>query len=743
LEAWAHLRLDADEPADAVLKDILGPEGSCAAYLMIALDVLISHWPNTRDALVPFAGCPSLIAADRERMVLDQIPQDRFWLQTEPAGPVRLEALKARASRGFPLERVLLGYFGGDAAGEAVRARLVKAVAELGGYREQNDFSDPAFMGAHALNLLEPANWQPVEGGHTYKAPPAEAQHLAKLNETRGQTVRSSGLEAEIQLAANDRSRASPEIARRAAEHTAGKLPDVTGSEYRKTEATRVIAAALLVARDGDEALLDAYEPWVREVIALALAEQSASYARPSSSLFYNRPAMAACALVHLWHRYRLPDDRDALIGLATRTDQSASTAFAAALTQLTEIDPRMIKAAVRVGIGASCWRWHPHDEDDAAQRAWVDDKAAADQRAVAAETAWLDGGFEPAWPPFPEETPRARGSRSRVSVGSRAGGTGHPNPVRARAASRRASVHADSQSAAAWLSLAAEAAVDWTGEVVDAYAEWSAYQNGFGLDADTEIDRAPDEWNGAFYALSASVMMTATERRFEQLIGYIEGLPDRPFGDVAETLLHAADVWYFNDTSRSAARPVKLRERLGQRTRQLRRWGNNLEPDRLSIDLHTGGVLAKLLMNAHELIGETKCYLVPAVFDRLDPLLAALKPLQSSGPTPFIALCTMNLLLVAPRARHAEFLITAVDAWLKRSQSDAALWTELGIGKRIVEWFEAASVEEPGLLDKAHPLRGRIDAVLGRLVAFGVAEAHELEMRVLQSNPEAHLPQA
>lgn len=743
LEAWAHLRLDADEPIDAVLKDILGPEDSCTAYLMIALDVLISHWPKTRDALVPFAGCPALIGADRDRMVLDQIPQDRFWLQTEPAGPVRLEGLKARGSRGVPLERVLLGYLGGDAAGEAVRARLVKAVAELGAYREQDDFSDPAFMGAHALNLLDPANWQPVEEGHAYQPPLAEAQHLAELNESRGQNVRASGLEAEIQLAANDHSRASLDLARRAAEHAAGELPDVNGSDYLKTEATRVIAAALLVARDGDESLLEAHEAWVRKVIARALIEQSVSYASPAASLFYNRPAMAICALAHLWHRHRSPDDRDALIGLAMRTDRSAPAALTAALAELTESDPRMIKSVTRVGIGASRWRWHPYDEDDAAQRVWMEEKATADQTAVAAEIAWLEGGAEPDWPQFPEELPHVRASRSRVAVVSRDSANGQPRPVRARTAERQASVHADSQSAAAWLWLTINAEVDWAGEVVDAYSEWSAYQNGFGLDADAEIDRAPDEWNRAFYALSAPVMMTASEQCFDQLSGYIVGLPDRPFGDVAETLLHAADVWYFNNARQSAARPVALRERLGQRTRQLRRWGYNLEPGRLSIDLDTGGVVAKLLMNTHEFAGATKCYLVPAVFDRLDPLLSSLTPLQSSGPTPFIALCTMNLLLVAPRARHAEFLLAAAEAWLERSQSDAALWTELGIGKRIVEWLEVASVEEPGLLDKTHPLRGRIDAVLGRLVAFGVAEAHELEVRVLQGGQVAQQPQA
>lgn len=51
-----------------------------------------------------------------------------------------------------------------------------------------------------------------------------------------------------------------------------------------------------------------------------------------------------------------------------------------------------------------------------------------------------------------------------------------------------------------------------------------------------------------------------------------------------------------------------------------------------------------------------------------------------------------------------------------------------MGIGRKVVEWFEAAIVEEPGLLRPTHPQRARIDRVLGQLVSVGIAEAHELE---------------
>ncbi len=67
LEAWGHERLDAGESVDAVLTDVLGPPGSCAAYLLVGIDLLISHFPKTRDALVPFLASPDLLAFERCR----------------------------------------------------------------------------------------------------------------------------------------------------------------------------------------------------------------------------------------------------------------------------------------------------------------------------------------------------------------------------------------------------------------------------------------------------------------------------------------------------------------------------------------------------------------------------------------------------------------------------------------------------------------------------------------------------
>lgn len=309
LEAWSHGRLDAGEDVDAVLADILGPEGGCAAYLMVAVDVLISHWPATRAALVPFVSCPGLLSAERQRETLELMTGGWDGWKPEPAGRVRLADLRARPSRGVPLERLLIGYLDADAPSTALRARLASAVEGIGAFEEGDDFGDPAFMGAYALNLTDPANWQDVEGGRAYRSPPTEAAHLARLGAQRDEMVGTSELEASIHLAAGDRARGSAEVARRAARHAGDGLPDGSDTDHALSRSTRLVATALLIARDGDDDLLREREAWIREVCARALAEHSDRFGHGAAMLAYDRPAMAACATVHLWHRLRRTGD--------------------------------------------------------------------------------------------------------------------------------------------------------------------------------------------------------------------------------------------------------------------------------------------------------------------------------------------------------------------------------------------------------------------------------------------------
>lgn len=292
LEAWSHERLERGEDVEAVLRDILGPEGSCAAYLLIALDVLLSHWPATRDALVPFVANPDLLASDRTRLTLERLG-GAMMLQKEP----------------------------------------------------------------------------------------------------------------------------------------------------------------MLVARDGEDALLDKHEDWVRTVIATALAEKVDHYGS-NERLDFHRPAQGICGLIHLWRRKQLVSDRNQLLRTVARQDHAAVLAITAARKSIHEVNPQLIKAAVRIAFTSCRWRWHPYDEDESTREAYEKEKAGQDADAIAAEITWLDGGPEPNWPDLTEEKPSfSRQPRAMIS----------PNGTRTelnrdddsfRRGSREAVTRVDNQGLARWVSL-------------------------------------------------------------------------------------------------------------------------------------------------------------------------------------------------------------------------------------------------------------------------------------------------
>lgn len=734
LEAWSHERIERGEHVATVLQDILGPEGSCAAYLVVAIDLLMSHWPATRDALVPFVANPHILASDRDRASIEMFG-GMMAGEKEPSGRVRLADLAKRGSRTFTLEQLLFSYSENDDASSSVRRLLAQAVDELGHYDESDTFRDPAFMGAHALNLVDRANWIEVDGQFSFVPPPAEAEHLARMETASRALALSSDIEAKIQLAANNPARGSAEIARQAAEHAAGDLPDLRDEDYLKSRSTRLIATAMLIARDGDDVLLAEYEVWVRAVIDIALIEEVDAYGS-GETLGFNRPGMAICALVHLWHRCKLAADRDRLVEAAVRCDRAAIPAFTAARVAIDDADPRLVKSVIRMAFARRRYRRPRYDEDPADKIAYETERARQDGEAVSAEIAWLDGGPEPDWPTLPVERPSLR-NRPRAIVPRNQARTefGQDEAEESRASrSKKVSIQVETQGIAKWLGLLNREGYPrptWFGEIVDAYAPWSARLNAHGYSADAELNRSPDDWNQQFYLLVAAVIIDVTQDRLDAILTPILELPDRSFCDVADTLTRAVDACYFNDPGRSADRACSIRQRLVTRTMALDRWSLHRRPGDLGIDIETGPTIAVMLMNEYVLGSGSRSYLVPAVFDRIDPLLETLRPMMPGGPTAFVALCTMNTLMMRPTLRHLDFLLFAIESWLEATGADRALWHELSIGRKVAQWFESASMDDPSLFQGEHTQRPRIQAIFGRLVNLGVAEVHDLDLKI------------
>lgn len=733
LEAWGHSRLDAGEAVDIVLHDILGPDESCAAFLVVGIDLLLSHWPASREALVPFVSSPELLAKDRERAA--SFNRD-FVFGQEPHGKVQLADLANRSSRNISLERVLPHYLKDEPIGNAVRDRLEVALQQLGDYKEDAGFFDPEFMGSYALNILNRENWSDSgDGKFRYNQPLNEANHLQKLKERHSEIFGDGALEASISLAVENRDRSSNALASRAAEYANGELPEDYQEGPLREKSTRLIATALLGVRDGDDQLLLSHEKWVRDVISHTIAREGKNPQLTDSTMF-NRLAMALSALGYLWLRNQDVSDRDSFIHALADSGSSGAVAFEQLMSELLETEPKLLKSVLRASLASCHWRQHQWEESPQEQEDYLDWTSDVMHRAVIGEIDWLNGGVEPHWPVLAQERVATNRRKGLASKSADSFNAANSDDFTSNVPRNPDSweVRPNSQQAARWLRLLSSTPGDfpsWRSEFVDTYANWSARLNGLGLASDSDGGNRQTEWNASFYLIVAVELLESGKDRFNGLLADILGLPDRAFGDVVKTITRSADVAYFNNSTYEPSRSVELRSQLIDRALSVKGMRSDRNTGDLSIGYDIGGLVSNLLMNDFDPYGGSTSYLVPSVFDRLDPLLDTWRPLLTHGPNNFVAHCVMNVLLVSPKAEHIEFMLDCVEIWLNRTGDNSAIWVQGGMGRKVMQWFDQVDSEAPECFRPGSKHSSRINSVLSELTALGVPEAHDLAARL------------
>lgn len=741
LEAWAHARIERGDAPEHVIADVLGSDGSPAAYLLVAVDVLISHWPKTMATAIPLLGSPELLSLDRTRQVYDGMPAMDLggWGAIgpkEPIGSIRLADLKKRPSRRYALERLLATFALNESADlSSLRALLAAASARLGPAEPDDTFAESRFMVCYALNVIDPANWSSVEGNRIYISPPEEATHIEALQKKRAAQTMDFGIDAAIHNALEDSTRSSPDLAEHAVAY-AQRLSTVSdtpgGALCSRTQ--EIVSAAMILVRDGSNSLLDQHESWARDVFSQAFASRDdITVSRMRDGIRFNPVAIAALGLIHLWRRRGRRNDCNALLELAGRGDPHAAQGFGAGLAVIREIDPRLILALLRCAMEAQVQPTHewdtPKDTKEASQAQYRERVAAA----IRGEVAWLNGaGPEPTWPTFP---PRMVSVRRHLRIGVD-DVTGEP----AQDARPREQLH--SQSAALWIRQLTRGSdandPAWLVSFVDAYADWTAAENGAGLDPDAEIDHRLDEWNSVFFSLLASAFTRMAPDESVAHVARTATVPDKSFFDIARELVPAIDRCYFDGLGLDLGTALRLRSQLADRLIQTAGWRHERDRSELSVEMRIGPAISALFFNHYNSFSAASCYLLARGIDQIDPFLLALKRLIEEGPVPFSGLLAMNILEVSPRPAQLQFLLSSARTWLQRQPTNTQLWVNGGLGARVTKWLEEVLGMDTALRSASHPSRPQIDDVLACLVQVGVAQAHRLEALLATTDRES-----
>lgn len=749
LEAWAHRRIEAGESLEGVLTDVLGPQGSCAAYLLVAVDLIISHWPKSLDVAAAFLGCPELLCIDHTRKVHDRVELPDFFglgaLRSEPRGSVTAADLKRRPSRRTTLDE-LIGNFTFLASPDqlaSLRTLLATAAARLGEPAPSAHLGNPEFMVRYALNLSDAANWREVEvtlkdgssaTARQYLSPTAEQTHLQALRDAATERESDFATRSALTLAVDDPARLLPvgrsaavAWARRSATAAAEVDFDDDGGERRMQEEA-VVTAAMIVMRDGDDALRAEHGEWARSQLAKSLAALDDDPARQMrGGLRFNPTAIAYAGLIHALRHRSTPEDVRSLLEVAATGNHAAAHGFGTSTAALADVDSRLPRAVLRCAFSASVVEnraWDASPEDVDARKARSHERARA---AVVAEMAWLGGeGPEPTWPMFPVEEARPR-RRLRLP-GTQ---TATSEPPEAPAPSQ--TEHVDHQAAALWLrqvrALSHDETRPWLSEIVKAYMPWTALANGANLDDGDETDHPPSEWNDTFFAAVARcVVGLSTPEAAELAVRHIVALPDRNFYDVLVDFLRSIDAVYFESDNIPTQMAVDIRSALADHMLTTRGWERLSRSRDLSIEMHIGPAIAVLFFNDHMYGQGSKCYLFEKGVKRVGPFLPVLGKLVSKGPSPFVALVLLNLLEVAPRAEQLDVLVGAGSVWIEAYPDFRQLWIDHGVGRRWCLLIEAIRAHSPDSFSNSAPLRPAIDTLVASLIALGVPEATRLE---------------
>ena len=745
LEAWAHREVDKGEKIDTVLAQILPSAGSAAAFLLVAVDIVLSHWPKSREAAIPIVACPELLCLDLQRMSADSTAGQELLqfnaLLGIPNAPSGSDSLEARPSRQLSLECLLGRYaiFGPPEMGVEIAGMLQQTVDRLGPYSEEADKSDPQFMAVHALNLLDPGNWRETStigpngqsvGTWEYVSPPEEKGHLDRLRASATPSLADKDMQLALLNAVEAPSRSSLEFASQVMEWVLRPPPPTADDDWDNAGCRElaIIAGAVVAMRDGDDALRSHHRVWAREISVKALTNEGGDRLVPETNIRFNPVAMAFIGIAQLLRGGVEAEDVRTLLEAAMRRDVAAVSGFRVAAETIAAIDERLPRALLRAAL-TSCI---------SLRRGWEQprgDRTANFERrlrsAMYGEVGWLFGeGDEPEWPVFPVMSPvPTAGLRISPIL------TDLPEDIGRQEDDVQTEEYLNERSAALWLksasSLFDSEPRPWLRDLVQSYAEWTAVANGSKHNLHDRTKGRPSNWNAVYFNLVARCLPgLAAESTDRFALAPICSLPDESFFDAASHFLRSLDYVYFGNRGLAEGEAIRIRTTLAERLSECPDWtwrGGDPLP---SIEVHMGSAVAAFFFNSWDRIPPSSCYLSPADIARIDPFLPILERLVIEGPGGFVASFVLDLVEVTPKAEHLSFIAAAADAWLTKHSHSPSFWTDTENARRLCAVIDAIAKRQP-VSQWDLSLRDRIGNIASALVALGVPEAGQLEQNL------------
>lgn len=741
LEAWGHSRIEAGVAPSQVLDDVLGPDGSSYAFLAVAVDLVLSHWPIFRDVAWPLASAPELLKLDEYRHVRDITGVDRFLVsEREPAtAQVKRADLDARPSRrtrlamGFP-------YYVFDAKpelAEALRKLLEQAKNEI--WQRPPDGEDP-IQGLHALanravRMMDPVNWQSGsyenEDGSTaeflqYVPEPDEQRLIAEKNAEVAASTRHFNIRAGIELALTDPGRSTPEIvadgitwAKQQPDDLAAVPENTDRSDFdAEWDRRAIVMAAALAARDyrgGDRAEILA---WAEDVLDRA-ASGPTRESHGNNQIIYDKVAIAALGLIAIYRSNPTVAVRDKLLALAANPSLPVTNALGGAFVDCKT--DKVLSAIIRIMLASSSY---PRRRDTESEKHAVEQAHAQRiQEAVAAELAWLSGhGEEPGWPTLPPWLTRPK--RYLQLPGFTAA---KPRKPRAEPPDAYASEQRMAEIVSHLIPLTVGTLPGWLVPLTEHFMAWTLAANASD-DEEREPEGPPFTWNGTFYDyLGILCAALPNEQAMKSFVQPITALGDEAFQDGMASLLRGFDRAVLSSNATKPAHPAAMRIALAERLKNTRNYQHLNWRKEFTTEIHAADALTAMFFQRSGIVPSLRPS-IPDNWDGLDAVMPTLTGLVTgSASSGFLAVLLLDLVETSRRLALLPYLLEALGAWCSAYGPDTSFWVSHDIGGRACRWLkDVLSDGAEGLLDSSQ-LKALLDS-LDVLVQGGVTSAREVE---------------
>lgn len=740
LEAWSHQRIEAGDDPATVLREILGPDGSSVAFLAVAVDVILSHWPKFVDIGWPFVATPHVMKLDEDRHTRDLVGLDDFSLFPDPEGsdgPSRAQ-LKGRPSRRLRLMDLLPRYVlhRRKDVGPKVRAALEKAKSLIPA-PQPDEGADP-LTGLYAVaqrlaRMADPANWQDVVGQREDGTEVALLQYVPEvaeqqLIEARSIEVNASTRRAEsmasIKLAFSDAAHATAQVVSDAIAWGQAEPPfpaDVDESEeFEVAQAKRtVVMAAVLAVRHASGEKRQAAVEWAKTVFTaiIQVPEDEPYYQSPL--IEYDAKAIAAAGVVHLYSQMPEPVLRSEILELAASPYASVANAIATGFPSLRVNDQPFLRSILRTFIMTANYVRDRHDRNADKRRT---DHANAVKRSIEAELSWLDKvGPEPAWPAVAPWQIRAKRNTRIPWQGAEI-----ERPLKRR---QPPELYADETRlgliSSHLVSLAVGERPDWLIDLTQHLLSWAVEANGPDED-NHDADGRPFTFNASFFDYLGILFAALPSDDAARMIEPLMRLPSEAFVDVAATLLRGFDRAVNSTDATKPSDLFALRRLLGPRIQETDGYRRLDWQKSFSCEMHLGDAFCAMFYQGRRgfSLGLPRLPRPPSSFAAVMPTLTSL--VVGAPTSGYLAVLFLELIELAPIGELSPHVVDATAAWSTTYGDDTSFWSNDDIGARVCAWFTKVIESSDLGLTNAHQerLRGTLDV----MVRSGVTSARLLE---------------